>query len=186
MNDDAVAEAVARTLRAGRATHGWSLDQLAARSGVSKGVLVNLEQARGNPSLGTLIKISEALGIPLTRLVSTEDEPVIRFFPPDRQVTLWHGPSGGTGTLLAGSDGLPTVELWTWRLLPGEARNSEPHPQGTREIVHTTEGTLTVFVDGHPHTVPEGTAAVLVGDRPHGYANTSTAPCVFTMAVMDS
>ena len=34
--------AVARTMQALRADRGWSLDQLAARSGVSKGVLVAL------------------------------------------------------------------------------------------------------------------------------------------------
>ncbi|HXP54987.1 MAG TPA: helix-turn-helix transcriptional regulator, partial [Streptosporangiaceae bacterium] len=33
-------------MQALRADRGWSLDQLAARSGVSKGVLVALEQGR--------------------------------------------------------------------------------------------------------------------------------------------
>ena len=47
-----------------RTAKGWSLDQLAARSGVSKGMLVHLEQARTNPSLGTLCKVAETLGIP--------------------------------------------------------------------------------------------------------------------------
>ncbi|HEV8279920.1 MAG TPA: helix-turn-helix transcriptional regulator, partial [Streptosporangiaceae bacterium] len=42
--------ALARTLQSLRAERGWSLDQLAARSGVSKGVLVALEQARSNPN----------------------------------------------------------------------------------------------------------------------------------------
>ena len=40
--------ALARTLQTLRAERGWSLDQLAARSGVSKGVLVSLEQGRGD------------------------------------------------------------------------------------------------------------------------------------------
>ena len=39
---ETVGDAVARTVRALRAGHSWSLDQLAARSGVSKGVLVAL------------------------------------------------------------------------------------------------------------------------------------------------
>jgi transcriptional regulator with XRE-family HTH domain len=185
MNDDAVAEAVARTVKSARTAHGWSLDQLAARSGVSKGVLVNVEQGRGNPSLSTLIKMSEALGVPLTRLVSTNDEPPLKLFAEERQVTLWRGPSGGTGTLLAGSDGKPTVELWTWVLQPGESRASDAHPAGTREILHLLEGTLTVLVDGDPHPVTAPEAAVLLADRPHSYANGSAAPCTFTMCVMD-
>ena len=61
--------AVARTLQALRADRGWSLDQLAARSGVSKGVLVALEQGRSNPNLATLARIGDAFGVPVTQLV---------------------------------------------------------------------------------------------------------------------
>ena len=60
-----ITTAVARTLQALRADRGWSLDQLAARSGVSKGVLVALEQGRSNPNLATLARIGDAFGVPL-------------------------------------------------------------------------------------------------------------------------
>lgn len=40
---DAALAAIARNVRAARGSRGWSLDALAARSGVSKGVLVTLE-----------------------------------------------------------------------------------------------------------------------------------------------
>jgi len=73
-----VTGAVARTLQALRTERGWSLDQLAARSGVSKGVLVALEQERSNPSLATLARISDAFGVPVTRLVEISDEPAVR------------------------------------------------------------------------------------------------------------
>lgn len=182
---DTVGEAVARTVKSLRAAHGWSLDQLAARSGVSKGVLVALEQTRGNPNLSTLTRVSDALGIPLTRLVQVEEEPPIQFFPADRHVVLWRGESGGTGTLLAGSDPRPSVELWRWDLEPGERRDSEAHTPGTREIVCTEAGTLTLIVDGRALEVGAGDAAVFAGDRPHGYANTSQAPLRFILAVMD-
>src|SRR5260370_1144130 len=46
--------ALARTLQGLRAERGWSLDQLAARSGLSKGVLVSLEPGRWDPDPGTL------------------------------------------------------------------------------------------------------------------------------------
>ncbi|MEO5875934.1 MAG: helix-turn-helix domain-containing protein [Streptosporangiaceae bacterium] len=186
MSDDPVAGAVARTVRVSRAAHGWSLDHLAARSGVSKGVLVNLEQGRGNPSLGTLVKISEALGVPLTRLVQVEDEPTLRVFPPERHVVLWRGESGGVGTLLAGSDPRPSIELWTWEMQPGEIRDCEAHTPGTREIAFVQAGTLTLLVDDRHENVAAGSAAVFFGDRPHGYANHRTEPCSYVLAVMDT
>ncbi|REE97214.1 helix-turn-helix domain-containing protein [Thermomonospora umbrina] len=186
MNDqEAIGEAVARTVRSLRAVHGWSLDRLAGRSGVSKGVLVALEQGRGNPNLGTLIRIAEALGVPLARLVQVDEEPAVRILPPERQVVLWNGPDGGTGTLLAGSEARPSVELWRWELRPGEPRHSDAHSPGTREIAYVEEGALTVLVDGRPHLVEEGSAAVFAGDRPHGYVNEGSRICRFVLTVMD-
>jgi transcriptional regulator with XRE-family HTH domain len=180
-----VGEAVAHTVRMLRLSHGWSLDQLAARAGVSKGVLVALEQGRGNPNLGTLIRISDALGVALTRLVQVEAEPPVRLFPPERHVVLWRGPAGGIGTLLAGSDMRPSVEVWTWELQPGEPCDSDPHAAGTREVVYVQEGTLTLTVDGRSVEVTEGSAAVFPGDRRHSYVNMGDVLCRYFLTVMD-
>ncbi len=182
---DKVGDAVARTVRSLRAAHGWSLDQLAARAGVSKGVLVALEQARGNPNLGTLIRVSEALGVALTRLVQVEEDPPIQLFPSARHVVLWNGPSGGSGTLLAGSDPRPSIELWRWRLCPGECRDSEPHTPGTREIITVESGVLGLSVDGKRIEVSAGDAVVFHGDRPHSYANDGESDVRFVLTVMD-
>jgi len=182
---DKVGDAVARSVRALRGARGWSLDQLAARSGVSKGVLVALEQARGNPNLGTLTRVADTLGVPLTRLVQVEEEPPIQLFPAARHVVLWHGPSGGTGMLLAGSDPRPSVELWRWELRAGERRDSEAHTAGTREIITVESGLLCLFVGEDRTEVGEGDAAVFRGDRPHSYANESAEDVRFILAVMD-
>jgi transcriptional regulator with XRE-family HTH domain len=182
---DNVGDAVARTVRGLRNAHGWSLDQLAARSGLSKGVLVALEQARGNPNLGTLTRVAETLGVPLTRLVQVEEEPPFQLFPAGRHVVLWQGPSGGTGTLVAGSDPRPSVELWRWELHPGERRDSEAHTAGTREIIYVESGLLWLLVGEERTQVPAGDATVFRGDRPHSYANESDEDVRFILTVMD-
>lgn len=179
-----VGEAVARTVRSLRGAHGWSLDQLAARAGVSKGVLVALEQARGNPNLGSLTRVSEALGVPLTRLVQVEAEPPIQFFPAERHVTLWRGPAGGFGTLLAGSDPRPSIELWRWVLRPGESRDSEPHTPGTREIITVESGRLSLTVGDGRTMIGPGDAAVFHGDRAHAYGNEGQDDVRFVLTVM--
>jgi transcriptional regulator with XRE-family HTH domain len=161
------------------------LDELAGRAGVSKGVLVGLEQGRGNPNLGTLIRISDALGVPLTRLVQVEEHPPVRLFPPERHVVLWHGTAGGTGTLLGGSDPRPSLELWRWELRPGEENESDAHVPGTKEIVYVEEGTLALSVDGRRDLIESGTAAVFVGDRPHSYGNAGETNLRFILAVLD-
>jgi transcriptional regulator with XRE-family HTH domain len=46
----------------------WTLDQLAAAAAVSRRVVVNVEQGAANPSVGTLLRISKALGVGLPAL----------------------------------------------------------------------------------------------------------------------
>ena len=48
---------------------GWTLDQVAEAAGVSRRLVVNIEQGATNPSVGTLLRISDALGVGLPALV---------------------------------------------------------------------------------------------------------------------
>jgi transcriptional regulator with XRE-family HTH domain len=178
-----VTAAVARNLRALRAGRGWSLDTLAARSGVSKGVLVAVEQARGNPSVATLCRISDALGVALVRLVEVADSPAVRVVPPDEVVPLWRGRPGSVGTLLVGADAPHQLELWDWRVAAGDGYDGEPHPAGSREVVWVLDGELTLDVGGERVRVPAGGAAAFAADRPHRYANEGPAGLRFAMAV---
>ena len=158
-----VAALVARTVRSVRTAHGMTPENLAARAGME----------------------TDALLIPLSRLVEGEPEPVIRLVPPAKQPVLWHGPGGGTGRLIVGSDPKPALELWKWRLEPGETRHGSPHLPGDREITCVDEGTLTLTLDGHRFTLAAGHAAIFVGDRPHSYGNETDRPVLYTVALAD-
>ena len=127
--------ALARTMQMLRTERGWSLDQLATRSGVSKGVLVALEQGRSNPNLATLARISDAFGVPVTRLVELTSEPEVRMTGPGQARVLWHGPSGGTGTIIAATEAPWAAELWRWTVQPGEGWGGDAHTPATRELV---------------------------------------------------
>jgi transcriptional regulator with XRE-family HTH domain len=181
---EAVAAAVARNTRRLRTARGWSLDRLATRSGVSKGMLVHLEQARTNPSLGTLCKVAETLGVSLAVLVELHEAPAVQIVQPHETVELWSGLDGSSGTLLAGSDEHDHLELWRWALAPGDCHRSDPHAEGTREMVHVLDGTLTLEVEGAAHDVATGGAAVYHADRAHAYRNDRQVPARFVMVVL--
>ena len=176
--------ALARTLQALRTERGWSLDQLTARSGVSKGVLVSLEQGRGNPNLGTLARIGDAFGVPLTRLVEVTGESSVRISGPGEARVLWRGPSGGTGTILAATEPPWAAELWRWTLQPGEGFGGDAHMPATRELVQVEDGTLTLIVAGERYQVAAGQSARFPGGVPHAYRNDGTAPVDLTMIVV--
>jgi transcriptional regulator with XRE-family HTH domain len=179
-----ITTAVARTMQALRADRGWSLDQLAARSGVSKGVLVALEQGRSNPNLATLARISDAFGVPVTQLVDVGGEPAVRVSSPDASRVLWRGPSGGTGVIIGATDPPWAVELWRWEVMPGEAFGGDAHAPATREMASVEAGSLTLTVAGEQHTVNAGQCARFPASRPHHYSNEGDEPVRFTMVVV--
>ena len=179
-----ISGAVARTFQALRTERGWSLDQLAARAGVSKGVLVAIEQGRSNPSLGTLARISDAFGVPVTRLVEVSDEPTVRVSAQSAARVLWHGPSGGTGTIIDATEPPWAVELWRWEVMPGESFGGDAHAPATRELLWVTAGTATLTVAGERREIGPGECARFSGGLPHSYANHGTGPVRMTMVVV--
>ncbi|MBO0872249.1 MAG: helix-turn-helix transcriptional regulator [Pseudonocardia sp.] len=178
-----VGRAVAANLRALRAHRGWSQDQLAQRSGVSKGVLVALEADRGNPSLTTLCRLADAFAVSLTQLVDVQRPSMLRSASVAGASGLWRGPSGGSGRLLLSTDRPNPVELWWWRLEPGEARHSEAHAAGTREAAMVIAGEVVFESDDERAAVPEGSAGTWPGDRPHAYRNEANRPAEFVLIV---
>jgi transcriptional regulator with XRE-family HTH domain len=181
---DVVTAAVGRNLRAERARKGWTLDELAARSGVSKGMLIQVEQARSNPSIGTICRLSDALGVTISSLVEAPEAPSARVVRGEDGVTLWRGQPGSLAKLLVGSGTREQVELWDMQLAPGDAMLSEAHPTGTRELLLVIDGELNMEVDGAGHLVGPDGAIAFLADRPHTYRNAGRKPLRCTLAVI--
>ena len=75
----ALALAIGTRVRQQRQSRHWTLDQLAEAAGVSRRMVVSVEQGAANPSVGTLLRISDALGVGLPALVERpEPKPVTR------------------------------------------------------------------------------------------------------------
>jgi transcriptional regulator with XRE-family HTH domain len=179
-----IASVLARTVASLRAERGWSLDQLAARSGVSKGVLVALEQGRSNPSLSTLARVGDTFGVPVTRLVDISTEPDVRITGPAEAKELWRSETGGVGTIIAATPPPWAAELWRWTLQPGDRFGGDPHAPATRELAWVETGVLTVRVAGTVYQVGPGGCARFPGDLPHSYANEGADQVVLTMVVV--
>ncbi|HEY8589833.1 MAG TPA: cupin domain-containing protein [Naasia sp.] len=77
------------------------------------------------------------------------------------------------------------MELWDWRLLPGDRHVSRPHQPGTRELVQVQGGILTIEVGDSVVVLDEGDAVAFSGDVPHSYANAGDEPTRFSLAVLE-
>ncbi|KOG88300.1 helix-turn-helix domain-containing protein [Streptomyces varsoviensis] len=180
---DQLTQSLARNLKRWRGERGFTLDALAARSGVSRGMIIQIEQARTNPSVGTTVKLADALAISITTLLDHDQDARVRVVPAARAVRMWSTEAGSHSTLLVGAEADGPLEMWEWRIEPGEGSESDPHPPGTTELVHVAAGELTLVVDGTAHTVPTGASAFFEAGAPHAYRNDGGEPVEMTMAV---
>lgn len=129
---EAALRALAHNVRAIRTRAGLSLDELGRRAKVSKGALVALEKAQGNPNFATLVRLADTLGISVSALMEGQAEGRVRVVSADAVMPLWAGEKGGEARLMLTTSGPAPVEVWRWKLEPGEAYPSHPHQAGCR------------------------------------------------------
>lgn len=174
---------VAHNVRAARTRAGLSLEELSRRSQVSKGALVALEKAQGNPNLATLVRLADTLGISVSDLMQGPPEGRVRVVAADAVAPLWTGERGSEARLMLTTSGPAPVEVWRWQLEPDEEYPSHPHQAGVVETVSVTTGRMTLIVDGTEHALEAGQTATFEADAPHIYRGSGTETCSLIMTV---
>ncbi|TDD32889.1 helix-turn-helix domain-containing protein [Saccharopolyspora elongata] len=179
----AALRAISHNVRAARARAGLSLEELGRRAQVSKGALVGLEKSQGNPNLATLIRLADTLGVSLSALVQGPPGGRVKIVAADSVAPLWTGERGSEVKLVLTTSGSAPVEIWRWRLEPGEACPGHPYQAGVVKTISVTAGWMVLVVDGAEHRVETGQTAVLGGDLPHTYCGAGTETCNVIMTV---
>lgn len=153
----AIDRQIAQRLKALRAERGWSLDELARRSGISRASLSRLENAEVSPTASVLGKLCAAYGLAMSRLMRMVEEdypPLVR----RSAQPVWTDPTVGfcrrsvspPAQTLAG-------EALECELAPGArvAYDAPPRP-GLEHHLLLTEGELEVTLDGRAYDLRPG------------------------------
>lgn len=177
--------AIGVRVRRERRSRGWTLDQLAQAAGVSRRSAINVEQGVANPSVGTLLRLGDALGVGLPALVEPPHTAPVKVIRRGEGAILWRSEAGGCARLVAGSGPPDVLELWDWVLCPGDQHTSEAHAPRTTELIHVQEGTVLVRVAEQSVSLVAGDAVRFPGDVPHAYANPGPASARFSLAVFE-
>jgi transcriptional regulator with XRE-family HTH domain len=180
-----VSATVSQNLKLFRRQNGLSLDELSRRSGVSKGMLVEIEKGSANPSIATLCRAATALGVSIADFVGVASSVPVRIVPPEDASTLWRGPNGGSATLLVGTNGPDEIELWRWSMFPGEVFESPGHSPGTLELLNVESGELTFRLEDNEQVVQAGSSVLARTESPHAYINRGEGELRFVMAVAE-
>jgi DNA-binding XRE family transcriptional regulator len=179
---DGLERVIATQVKAHRLRKDISAAELAARSGLSKGMVSRIESATTSCSLTTLSRLAKGLDVPVTALFRGADS--------DRAATFTKRGEGGLtvrsgtqhgheyrvlGTLKGRTDALePTLVTLT------DASDVFPlfqHP-GT-EFIHMLDGEM-IYGHGHyEYTMAPGDSLLLDGEGPHGPLSLLKLPIQF-------
>jgi transcriptional regulator with XRE-family HTH domain len=173
-----VAVTIAQAVHRLRTERSWTLNELAARSGISRRLIVQMEQAQANPSIGTLLRLADAFEVTLSELLPEQPTATVGVRPAGETLQLWEGPRGGACRLLI-SHG--PIELWSWTLKPGEVYESKPHRPGSVELLSVAAGTLDLDVGRETFSLSAGDSAWFDAATAHAYRNPTRSTTRFIM-----
>ncbi|MGI5126034.1 helix-turn-helix domain-containing protein [Pseudonocardia sp. CA-107938] len=181
---DAVAAAVGRNVRALRQQRRLTIDALAGAAGVSRGTVIQIESGKANPSIATLVALSEALQVGVASIVDAGGDPRVVVRRSTEAPHLWTSDAGSEAILRIGTDPPDLVELWDWTLLPGDAFDGLAHPLGTEEILCVVSGQLEITVGETSTRLAVDDTVMFQAHAAHRYACVGDAPVRFTMVVL--
>ncbi|WP_116133060.1 helix-turn-helix domain-containing protein [Tropicimonas sp. IMCC34043] len=174
-------EIIARAITRERSRAGLSLSALAARAGLAKSTLSQLESGRGNPSVETLWAIAAALDVPFSYLFETAvPGPVL--IRNDAGTPIKATDAGFSAVLLADCPPAARRELYRADLTLGAPRVAAAHQPGTVEHAVVISGRARIGPAGATEDLDPGDYYRYPADQAHHYeALTETAGLALMM-----
>lgn len=182
---EAINENLGRRVKKLRGDRGWSLEELAAASGVSRSMLSEIERERANPTLGVTYRIARAFGLSLQDLIETAEAAsnilVIRateraqIFRADKQCQI---------RTLSPLNLEKDVEFYEVTLKPNGALRSQPHFEGTREFLTVEQGSVRVESGSDTTDLIKGDSATYRADILHNITNIGADEAVIFLVVI--
>lgn len=177
------ADDLGRRLADLRGRAGLTISVLAASAGVSQGLVSQIERGAGNPSYTTLIKLADALQVPVGSFFggekSWEPDPVVR---KEHRRKLTVSDEGLVYELLTpslrGRLGMMRAEI-----PPGYSNALVPYRHEGEEVMLLLEGRLHVTVGGKEFLLKAGDAITYDASVPHHLHNRGTRPAVVVGAM---
>ncbi|GGF25376.1 transcriptional regulator [Aliidongia dinghuensis] len=166
-----LAAIVGRNLRRLRTRRGYSLERLAKLSGVSRGMLGQIELGRSAPTIGLLWKIATALDVTFATLTAADAAGGTAVLRLDQAKILSSSQGRFTSRALFPFDGERRVEFYEIRIAPGHEEAALAHAPGTMENLTVSQGRLELFDGEESHLLNTGDAILFEAGRPHRYRN---------------
>ena len=183
---DDLSNRLAQRLRLERDSRGWSLADLAERSGVSKATISKIERAEVSPTAVVLVRLASAFDLTLAGLMLRAEGQGERLSRASEQ-PVWRDPE--TGYLRTQVFNRPDHPLEVIRVeLPARQRVTLPASSYAhiRQAVWVQAGALVIIEGGERYALATGDCLGFGPPAEVTFANETSASCIYVVALARS
>lgn len=167
---------VGKKIKALREERRMSIRDVSRRSGISANAMSMIERGVTSPSLSTLYRLVEALGVPITALFREEDTKeniVFRRAGERSHVPIKKGMWEGLG----GEDFVGSLQPFMLTLASGGKSGAQHITHSGHEFVMCLEGSLDYRVEEHDYLLKPGDSLLFAARLQHSWSNTDRDLC---------
>ncbi|MBN1290722.1 MAG: helix-turn-helix transcriptional regulator [Candidatus Latescibacteria bacterium] len=167
-----------------RKQKGFSLEELSQKSGVSKGMLSQIEQEKVNPTVAVVWKIAYGLDVPFHDLITEEENvPFFDLIRKDDTVILERDGGRCVFRIISPLSMAEKLELYTLQIKEKGVLGSDPHSKGTEEFLTVLNGKIAVEIDDQRAILEQGDSIHYHADIHHLIRNESEGESSLYMVV---
>lgn len=174
---------LARRIRLERETRGWSLADLAGRSGVAKATISKIERQEASPTAGVLVRLARAFELTLAGLLlraEAGDGLLIRA----ADQPAWRDPESGYRRRQVFSRPGHPVELVEVEMPAGASVTLPAESYAfIRQVLWVREGALVLTEGGRRHDLGPGDCLGFGPPAETRFANETDRPCRYVVAL---
>ena len=170
--DDAVDARLGETVRLLRQRAGLSIQDVANKTGLSNGMISQLERARAMPSIRTLRLLSIALDVPISYFFETSDpSDVQRYIVRKNTRRLLRLTASGVVKEALTPEGKGQMELYELTLNPGASSGTDFLQHIGEKAGYVLSGSLRLWLDNQAHVLEAGDSFRFPSIVPHMFDN---------------
>ncbi|MEI9902300.1 MAG: XRE family transcriptional regulator [Hyphomicrobium sp.] len=172
-------------LRRLRTRRGYSLERLAGLSGVSRGMIGQIETSKSMPTVSLLWKLATALNVELTNLIAPQQAPHTQVLRRAGARTIITSDGKFRARMLSAPK-TPDVEFFEVVIERGHQEDGERRAAGVRAHIVVASGHIAIAVGGAQATLLAARdAMIFAADIAHSYRNVGDAEAVFYVVFSD-
>jgi XRE family transcriptional regulator, regulator of sulfur utilization len=167
-----------------RKSKNLSLEELSKRSGVSTGMLSQIEQEKVNPTVAVVWKIAYGLDVPFSDLLAQEEEEQLFNLIHKNEAVMLERDSGRCiFRIVSPLSMAEQLELYTLQLRRDGVLVSKAHSKGTEEFITVFTGRVVIEVDSRQAVLEAGDSIHYHADIDHIIRNISETDSNLYMVV---